>query len=249
MTLLYYREENKRHALAKASKCSEADAKKAISDLCSEWGAKPIKVVFHKKKGKRGTSSWYRMERLTKTATGKVKHSPEHIDLSLDMLNYLTIAHEFAHYVHHHEFQRRRDLARAKKQNYRRERWHGPEHRVLVDKAVAYLQEQGAIRPPVEDFAVRLKKDGLPAVVKKLVEDLGLDADKLGPDSVVLKGTINAIREKFIETLPVTAMCPKCSTVRHRTDFGVRIMKKDARGLPLSLLRQSYCKTCRKEKP
>lgn len=226
MTLVYYREERQRHPLAKASSCTQEEAWATITALCKHWKVKPIKVVFHKKRGQRGTWSWYRMEAMKKAGKG-FKLRPEHIDLSLNMLNYLTVAHEFAHYIHHHEFKTRRDTARAKKQPYRRERWHGPEHREITDAAIAYLEKLGRVK-------------GVEAV-KAVVDEL------LTPAAVA--DAIDVARRQFMATLPGSAECPKCKHTLRQDDFGVRVMKKDANGLPLRLSRQSYCKACRRRRP
>lgn len=148
MGLLYYREEFKRHPDARRSTCTREQAEAAVRSLCRAWKMPAINVVFHEKKGKRGTWSWYRMDALKPgRKAGEPKFIPEHIDFSLAMLNYLTVAHEFAHYVHHHEFEDRRKAAKAARQKYKRELWHGPEHLQLTDEIVRVLTDQGLVKP------------------------------------------------------------------------------------------------------
>lgn len=45
--------------------------------------------------------------------------------------------------------------------------------------------------------------------------------------------------------LPARATCPKCGRSRKKEMFGVRVMKRDAQGVPLVVRRQSYCRECR----
>jgi rubredoxin len=45
--------------------------------------------------------------------------------------------------------------------------------------------------------------------------------------------------------LPERLTCPRCGRSRKKEFFGVRVVKKDARGRPLQIYRQSYCRDCR----
>ncbi|MHB8874017.1 MAG: hypothetical protein ACYC8T_10060 [Myxococcaceae bacterium] len=40
--------------------------------------------------------------------------------------------------------------------------------------------------------------------------------------------------------------CPKCKKTRPKDKFGLRVMRRDARGIPVVIRRQSYCATCRR---
>ena len=45
--------------------------------------------------------------------------------------------------------------------------------------------------------------------------------------------------------LPNRLKCPKCGRRRSKMMFGLRVMKRDANGVPLVIRRQSYCGSCR----
>lgn len=51
--------------------------------------------------------------------------------------------------------------------------------------------------------------------------------------------------QRFFESLPQKLTCPCCKFYGHKMNFGVRVMKKNAKGMPVVLRRQSYCKACR----
>lgn len=47
------------------------------------------------------------------------------------------------------------------------------------------------------------------------------------------------------EKLPRKMTCPKCKRSQPKTAYGVRVIKRDARGVPLVCRRQSWCAGCR----
>jgi hypothetical protein len=49
----------------------------------------------------------------------------------------------------------------------------------------------------------------------------------------------------FYKTLPDFLTCPHCNGTKPKSDFGVRVMKKDAEGNPAVIRRQSWCRGCR----
>lgn len=48
------------------------------------------------------------------------------------------------------------------------------------------------------------------------------------------------------EALPKRIVCPKCNKNRTKDAFGLRVMGRDAKGVPTRIARQSYCKACRR---
>ena len=134
------------------------------------------------------------------------------------MLSALTVAHEVAHYV---------DDVRKKQAKVRRVRWHSADHRRLTDQGVLALQEKFA--PMFQPGYVALTPTpGLPVEVEVSVATL-------------IAQKIN----QFYATLAEKLTCPCCNATIPKMNFGVRVMKRDAAGIPLVIRRQSYCKACR----
>lgn len=48
-----------------------------------------------------------------------------------------------------------------------------------------------------------------------------------------------------LEQLPKRLTCPKCKRSRSKDVFGLRVMARDAKGVPTRIARQSYCRDCR----
>ena len=47
------------------------------------------------------------------------------------------------------------------------------------------------------------------------------------------------------EALPKRTVCPKCKKSQTKEAFGLRVMARDAAGVPTRIARQSYCGSCR----
>jgi hypothetical protein len=45
--------------------------------------------------------------------------------------------------------------------------------------------------------------------------------------------------------LPQRLTCPKCKQTRLKEMFGMRVMKRDSKGIPTRVIRQSHCRDCR----
>lgn len=54
-----------------------------------------------------------------------------------------------------------------------------------------------------------------------------------------------AMRAAAMRALPKRITCPKCKKTKARDAFGLRVMARDAKGLPTRIARQSYCAECR----
>lgn len=135
--LKYYTEEQERHPVAHAAKCSEYEAMDALLKLQRHFcngSTRKLEVVF--------TSG-----RNTSSASGRL------ITLNRDNLNWLLVVHEFAHYWHerrkHQKVQKLCAEAAPgyaeKVQRIQKQRHHGRHHAALVDRAVAYIEAQSWI--------------------------------------------------------------------------------------------------------
>lgn len=134
------------------------------------------------------------------------------------MLSALTVAHEVAHYV---------DDVRKKQAKIRRVRWHSAAHRALTDQGVIALQEK---------FAPMFQPGYTPPVVPQAVRTVTqISADTQAAQAI----------NKFYASLPEKLTCPCCHAHIPKMNFGVRVMKRDANGIPVVIRRQSYCKACR----
>lgn len=134
------------------------------------------------------------------------------------MLNPLTVAHEVAHYVDHMR-------CRAAKRS--QGRVHCVRHRLITDTAVNFLKMsfKGLFTNPMKQDAMALKS--------------------LMTHGVDFMQSADQLIANFYQGLPEKLTCPCCSAHLPKMNFGVRVMKKDALGLPLIIRRQSYCKACR----
>lgn len=57
---------------------------------------------------------------------------------------------------------------------------------------------------------------------------------------------IDAMAADLMTSLPEKILCPKCKVVKTKAEFGIRVAKDKATGIPARASRQSYCKPCRK---
>lgn len=221
----YDAKERARHSGALQVKVTQELAVKTVDQLCKLKGLPPIKVVFHARRGQGGgATSWY--------TTGHHKNG-EHISIEHGMLNYLVVVHEWAHYAH-----RRQYLGKKKiDANHRRERWHGVEHRVLVDEGIAFLKKQGVLA----------KVKPLPDSVADLVARALGELDPRTLDADARHIVVKTVSAAFLKTLPARAVCPRCSQELRREAFGTRVLRKDPNGLPQLMGRQSYCQPCRRK--
>lgn len=121
-----------------------------------------------------------------------------------------------------HEVAHYVDDYRAKQAKRRRGRWHSVAHRKLTDQAVEALKTH----PKFQAFFTGEAKPVVP---------------KTEVDPTAAAQLIN----EFYNKLPEKLTCPCCNATIPKLNFGVRVMKKDAQGLPLVIRRQSYCKACR----
>ena len=53
------------------------------------------------------------------------------------------------------------------------------------------------------------------------------------------------LRARAFRALPDRIKCPHCTAVQAKAEYGVRVVKRDGRGMPLKVVRQSWCQTCR----
>ena len=121
-----------------------------------------------------------------------------------------------------HEVAHYVDDVRKKQAKRRRGRWHSVAHRKLTDQAVEVLKTH----PKFQAF---FTGEATPVVPK-------VEADPTAAAQLI---------NEFYNKLPEKLTCPCCNATIPKLNFGVRVMKKDAQGLPLVIRRQSYCKACR----
>lgn len=243
--LKYYADENRRHHVAESIKLSFQACADLTKWLCEHFGLDPLQVSLLDRKSKRfsrirKTKSWY---------SGGVK---KEIVYDPSMLTPLTVAHEWAHYAHDVDRRKRYAEVKAKweaNKHYidafgnlrvrpfpmRAEKWHGPEHRIFVEKAVQALKAL----PALQKYFAETPEGEMAREELKLQEVLrnGLDP--------IAKPDHKEVVQKFFESLPEKLTCPCCSATLPKKNFGVRVMKRDANGMPVKMRAQSYCGACR----
>lgn len=111
--LQYYKEENERHPKLHATHCQWYEAKCAI-----KWLVRHFKL-------KEPLVKWTRGNRFSRATESK-------IILNYENLNWLLVAHEFAHCLHAQKYHR----------TGTKMRWHGKRHRRLVDRIAAIIEKK-----------------------------------------------------------------------------------------------------------
>lgn len=133
------------------------------------------------------------------------------------MLTPATIAHEVAHYVDH---------IRALRAHRSLKRWHHAGHASITANGINFLKTSRA-----DIYTQRAQE----TMLTKTLNTIGIN----------IAQTADQIVEKFYEGLPAKLACPCCKAHLPKMNFGVRVMQRDATGLPTVIRRQSYCKACR----
>lgn len=158
--LRYYEEENNRHQDMHQLYVDPTHCRAVVAELCIHFKIPLIRILVSQgKKSSNYMSSHVRNGVLIKNR----------IRIDLSMMNLLTIAHEFAHYVHDLDYKQRKLRYQAQRNlrknqglsdlgPYGRERWHGHQHRQFTDKIISVIK---ALEWPL---TVATKKDN---VVKK----------------------------------------------------------------------------------
>lgn len=223
--LKYYAKENRRHADVEKVKGTFEMAVKMSKALFKHFHVAPITVKLLDKKKKefkrrRKTKSWFSKWAGPKGTPQIVYHK--------DMLTPLTVAHEVAHYV---------DSERQKMAKVRRHRWHGVAHRNLTDQGVAVLKRHPEFRSYFED-PTKAKNE----VVRDTV-NVALQLANTGAPTIEMLS--KKMVQDFFDSLPERLTCASCTATLPKMNFGVRVMKRDANGLPAKMRSQSYCKACR----
>lgn len=67
----------------------------------------------------------------------------------------------------------------------------------------------------------------------------------MGTKSTAVEKKAEALHAVAMKALPERLTCPKCGKTRAKAQFGLRVMARDAKGLPTRIARQSYCSSCR----
>jgi len=243
--LKYYADENRRHKTAESIKLSFDACADLTAWLCKHFGLETNKVTLLDKNTKRfsrvkKTKSWY------SSGTNEIVYHPS-------MLNPLTVVHEVAHYAHNVDRKKRYTEIRAKwelTKEYtdfagrlrirpfpmRKEKWHGPEHRAFVEKGIAAVKAL----PALQRYFAETPEGELARTDLAFQEVL-----RNGLDPVAAPRNDGDVVAKFFEALPEKLTCPCCKAHIPKQNFGVRVMKRDANGVPVKMRAQSYCKACR----
>lgn len=229
----YYSEENKRHALARATRLTRERMVLASKALFMAYNLPEIPVRFSDNSGKKGRKGggnwswfWYK------------KGQPKDICYGVNMLEALTVAHEVAHYIHFMEQKAKRAAFKPVKTErsigagvtvtdvtqFKKERPHGPRHIELVDECVGILVKQGFMQNPLA-----MKQEPAMPVM---------------PVPAPVKAPSDPAAA-FFDALPAVLFCPCCKAHKPKEAFGVRVMKRDDKGVPTVVRRQSYCRECR----
>lgn len=61
-----------------------------------------------------------------------------------------------------------------------------------------------------------------------------------------IKARSKQLADEYMAGLPDILVCPKCNSKKSKHDFGIRVPRDKATGVPQRAVRQSYCKPCRK---
>lgn len=238
--LKYYADENRRHKIAEEVKLSFTACAALTAWLCKYFNLEVHSVTLLDRKSKRfsrvkKTKSWYA------SGTHEIVYHPS-------MLNPLTVAHEVAHYAHDMDRKRRFRETREKYDQavkegknvryfrFRKEKWHGPEHRAFVEKGIAALKTL----PALQRYFAETPEGELARTDLAFQEAL-----RNGLDPVAVPRNDGDVVQKFYESLPENLTCPCCKFHGHKLNFGVRVIKRDANGVPVKMRAQSYCKACR----
>ena len=242
--LKYYADENRRHQVAESIKLSFTACAAITAWLCKYFNLEVRQVTLLDKKSKRfsrvkKTKSWYA------SGTHEIVYHPS-------MLNPLTVAHEVAHYAHDMDRKRRYMEAKAKMGEqykdpvtgvlrvrhfrWRKEKWHCPEHKVFVERGIAALKTLPALQRYFAETP-----DGELARTDLAFQQVLRD----GLDPVAVPRNDGDVVQKFYDALPEKLTCPCCKFHGHKLNFGVRVIKRDASGVPVKMRPQSYCKACR----
>ncbi len=230
MSLKYYRDENIRHHHALRSPLSRSGVKETTLDLCRHFGVPEIEVgytdehVKHRRRTRK-VKSWY------SPGYGEIVYHPS-------MFNVLTVAHEFAHAWHDKLFKDKIAAWNTKRNEFERihgdnrhfsvpypkpARSHGPEHAVLVDRAVAYLKSRGLMPPLTTPVAPAITAPAAPPP----------------PQSAV-----RAAFDRFYAGLKPWQTCTKCGQTKGKKHFGIRVLSRDLNNVPTKMVRAPHCRGC-----
>jgi hypothetical protein len=269
--LKYYADENRRHKVAESIKLSFTACADLTKWLCKHFSLEANKVTLLDKNSKRfsrvkKTKSWYAsgtheivyhpsmLNPLT------VAHEVAHYAHDMDRKRrYLEAKTKHDARMKQAEEQYQREMASYHEQiatltpwqaelvaapqkprytyfRWHKEKWHGPEHRQFVDRGIEALKTLPALQ---RYFAETLEGE-LARTDLAFQEVL-----RNGLDPVAVPRNDGDVVQKFYESLPENLTCPCCKFHGHKMNFGVRVIKRDANGVPVKMRAQSYCKACR----
>lgn len=245
MSLKYYADENAKYRALRDTKLTDEEALKAYAKLFRHFGVPPIRIEFKNKGRNAHYNPFYKRIRLIRS-----------------WMNWKTLAHEFAHYLD--DVKRNDEIAKLKSQlrpwsanmsdadkEYNRwnatkrakienAHWHGRRHEKLMARVIAYIEKKGwntgSLKPMKTIVVEPVLHQVLGITTPSPVQPPAGPWNPFAADDA---------RAAFYESLDESFTCPKCHIEKHKAEFGVRVMKKDADGKPLKISRQSYCRQCR----
>lgn len=100
-------------------------------------------------------------------------------------------------------------------------------------------QRARAKRPPAAPGTQALAdvKNEKPQEIRKVVPSMNKEK---------IVALSKKMADELMETLPAKICCPKCKVTKRKDEFGIRVARNKATGIPDRASRQSYCKACRK---
>ncbi len=196
--------------------------------LCEGFGLPKIPVLLRSG----GATSHYK-------PYDRVRKGPA-IKMLPSMLQARTACHEWAHYAHHMEYKKSGWIGPRKV--------HGDEHKMWMERAVAYVKgttlyqtAQNATRENrlqmLQNATVTMEGSVMKVVATAAIPTQVMDFSMAAEAADPIQAAFNA--------LPEILGCPKCGCDKPKTQFGVRVMSRDANGAPKKISRQSYCRGCR----
>jgi hypothetical protein len=269
--LKYYADENRRHHIAESIKLSFTACAALTAWLCKHFNLETNKVTLLDRKTKRfsrvsKTKSWF------SSGTNEIVYHPSMLNPLTVAHEVAHYAHNedrkrrYKEAKEKHDQRLKQEEARYQQESatyselvkklspleaerlptpqrprysyfrFPKEKWHGPEHRIFVERAVTALKTLPALQryfAETPEAALAREELKLQAVLRD------------GLDPVAVPRNDGDLVQKFFETLPEKLTCPCCKFHGHKMNFGVRVIERDASGVPVKMRAQSYCKSCR----
>jgi hypothetical protein len=231
----YFRQELDSHRELAAASCPPGVALEITRRLCGLYETSVPEVKFHdRSRGK--ARAWYQPP-----ARGEA----EALSFLSGGVSCLLVVHEVAHCIHFRSYLERKAASSGP---FPRERWHGPEHRLVVETccqavlAGGWHRLEGTSEISLPAPKPRPAPGGQSPWVQDTLKEFlgGRGQDSLSEDEV--EEARRFLRSKYLASMPAALACIRCRRELPREDFGVRMMP---RGIPRRVARQAQCRRCR----